>query len=162
MRKLKWQTVFQFVIVALGIIIGVYFSMKSNKMHAKIHEGLKLHTSINHGYIDISNDSIIPKLEKIEVIKDAMSGWNLHIYTKNFQFTPANVSSKHLPGEGHAHLIINGDKVARIYSDWFHIPELKYEINELEVTLNANSHAIMSINEKPISIKLEEKLLLVE
>ena len=110
------------------------------------------------GLIDIRDDSIIPKIENLKIIKDPVSGWNLHFDTKNFRFTPENVSTKHIPGEGHAHLIINGDKAARIYSNWFHIPDLVYEIIELEVTLNANSHAVMSLHETPISVELNNLL----
>ena len=131
-----------------------FFPKKATSLHEKSHTGLASHTVMDHGYIDVGIDSIIPKLEKAEVFQDPISGWNLYIETEDFKFTPENVSSKHVPGSGHAHLMINGNKVARIYSNWFHIPQLEYHIKELEITLNSNSHAIMSVNEKPISIKL--------
>lgn len=154
MKILKWSKGFQFILIALGVTIGIHFSMKSNQRHAESHEGIIFHASMDHGYIDMSSDSIIPEIKKLKVVKDPMSGWNLHFETNNFRFAPENAGRKHTPGEGHAHLLINGNKVARIYSNWFHIPELGYEIFELELTLNANSHASMRIYEKPISIKL--------
>ncbi len=154
MNSIKWQVTFQLFIIMLGLSFGVYFSTKANTSHDESHGALLSHSTMDHGYIDVSNDPIIPKIEEIELIKDPMSGWNLHIITKNFQFTPANASSKHVPGCGHAHLMINGIKVARVYSNWFHIPELGYPIKKLEVTLNANSHAIMSANEKTIALKV--------
>lgn len=154
MTKIKWSTTFQIFIVTLGLIGGVFFSKKTRNIYEKSHTGLTSHSGMDHGYIDISHDSIIPKLEKVELFKDPMSGWNLHFETKKFKFTPENASSKHVPGSGHAHLMINGNKVARVYSNWYHIPQLDYPIKELEITLNSNSHSIMSINEKPISVKL--------
>ena len=87
-----------------------------------------------------------------------MEGWNLHFETKHFRFTPENINSPHIPGEGHAHLMINGEKVARIYSNWFHLPVQKDEISEVEITLNSNTHALMIRNGKPIAIKLDTKL----
>ena len=147
--------ILQYVFVTLGFIIGMYVSMKSSQTHSKSHASTGHHPSMNHDYVDISNDSIIPKIKNIKLFKDSMSGWNLHICTENFQFTPSKVGSKHTSSKGHAHLMINGNKFARVYSNWFHIPELGYKINELEVTLNTNSHAIMSINGKPIAIKLD-------
>lgn len=154
MKILNWATAFQCIIVFIGIGIGIYFSMKSNQAHSESHKGIPFSSPMNHGIIDISNDPLIPELKNVKITKDPMSGWNLYLETKNFQFTPENASKKHIPGEGHAHLIINGEKAARIYSNWFHIPELEYEIFKLEVTLNANTHATMSIYEVPISIEL--------
>ncbi len=154
MLKLKWSTTFQILIIILGLTGGVFFSRKAMNMHGKSHIDQTSHSLMDHGYIDISYDSIIPELEKVEIFKDQMSGWNLHLETKKFKFTPENASSKHVPGCGHAHLMINGNKVARIYSNWYHIPQLDSPIEELEITLNSNSHSIMIVNEKPISIKL--------
>lgn len=159
MRNLKLSTFIQFTLIAFGLTIGVYFSIKGSQKQAIGHSKSIAHTTMHHDYLDISNDSIIPELRKLEVTKDPMHGWNLHFETKHFRFTPEHVSSKHIPGEGHAHLMINGEKVARIYSNWFHLPIQDYEIRELEITLNSNSHAIMVNNEKIISIKLEKKLL---
>lgn len=154
MKKSTWQTGFQCLIILLGISIGIYFSQQANQLHSEEHQGLMSHSSMNHGYLDISNDSIIPTLENLTMTKDPMTGWNIHFDTKNFQFTPENASSKHITGQGHAHLMINGKKVARIYAHWFHIPQLADEIKEIEITLNANSHAIMSVHQQPIAIKL--------
>lgn len=156
MRTSNRATLFQGLVIALGVSIGIYFSIRSDNTHDEQHKNLVSHSSMNHGLIEISNDSIIPEIENVEIHKDPMSGWNLHLTTKNFQFTPQDVGSDHIPGKGHAHLMINGKKVARIYSNWFHIPQLEYPLDELEVTLNANSHATMSINDNPISFKVND------
>ena len=154
MKTLKWSTLFQCIIITLGLTIGTFFSIKSKQLHAQSHIGIALHAPMDHGFIDISRDSIIPELNNLTVIKDPMSGWNLHFNTNNFKFTPEHIGRKHVAGEGHAHLLINGDKAARIYSNWFHIPQLEYDILELEITLNTNDHNIMCIREKPMVIKL--------
>lgn len=154
MLNLKLPMLIQFITITLGISIGVYFSFKSSQQHTLDH--LENHSTLNHGFIDISSDSIIPVLEKVEITKDPVSGWNLHLVTKHFHFTPENINSEHIPGEGHAHLMINGEKVARVYSSWFHFPQQKNVITKLEVTLNANSHAILAYNNKPIAILLDK------
>lgn len=156
MKKSNWATLFQVLVITLGVSIGIFFSIRSNSIHNEEHGNLVSHSGMDHGLIEVGNDSIIPEIENVEVYKDPMSGWNLHLATHNFQFTPQNAGSEHIPGKGHAHLLINGEKVARVYSNWFHIPQLEYEINELEVTLNANSHATMSVDGNPISIKLTD------
>ena len=81
----------------------------------------------------------VPRLE-IQVSPDAMSGWNLHLRVENFRFAPASVNGAHKPGEGHAHVYIDGKKFARLYGPWFHIPALAPGSHRLRVTLNTNTH----------------------
>lgn len=156
MKKLKWQTEFQLFMIIIGLSIGIHFSIKAHNNHDDLHVAQVSHSNMDHGYIDISNDSIIPKIEQVKLFKDPVSGWNVHIITSNFLFTPENAGSKHKPGHGHAHLMINGVKTARVYSNWFHLPAMEYPIEEIEVTLNANCHAIMSYNKKPIALKTSQ------
>ncbi len=153
MKLFDWANTLQFCFITLGILVGVFFSNNSIVDHSLAHSNLDFHSNMEHGYLEVAMDSIVPEIESIEVFKDVMSGFNLHFQTKNFNFTPNNASSKHVPGKGHAHLMINGNKVARVYSNWFHIPELHYEIEEIEISLNSNSHEILSLNGIPISKK---------
>ena len=44
-------------------------------------------------------------------------------------------------GEGHAHIYVDGDKLGRLYTDWFHIASLEPGIHEIRVSLNGNNHA---------------------
>lgn len=159
MIKLKTQTVIQPVLIVIGITAGLYFSIKSTGMHAATHMNSDMHTSMNHGQLNISSDPITPEIITVEVTKDLMSGWNLYFETTHFQFSPENASTKHVCGQGHAHLLINGAKFARLYSNWFHIPELEYSINELEVSLNSNTHAVLVIDGNPISMKINNNEL---
>ncbi len=94
-----------------------------------------------------------PGLE-IDLIKDPMAGWNLHVQPQNFRFAPQNASSDDRPGEGHAHVYINGAKLARLYGNWMHIPELPKGEVEVEVSLNANSHSPLAVDDAPVSAKL--------
>lgn len=163
MQKITRNSLLQSVIILLGIFTGAFFSNLANGKHHEADNTAPLeHEGIDHGYIEIDNDATIPKIEKLEISQDALSGWNLYIQTSGFKFTPKDVGKIHKPGEGHAHLIINGKKAARLYGNWVHIPELKKEENHIEVTLNANSHAIMTMNDIPISktILLKDFLIL--
>ena len=149
---MRAQTILQIVIVVAGVFLGAHFSKLSYNLHDTFeHSELNSHPSMDHGVIDITNDSIIPQIEKLEMVKDPMSGWNLYIQTNNFKFTPENVNKQHKSGEGHAHLYINGNKITRLYDNWFHIPELQKEENQIKITLNANSHETMVFNNKPIA-----------
>jgi hypothetical protein len=83
----------------------------------------------------------------IEMVPDTMSGWNLHITTKNFTFAPERVNTAVLPNEGHTHLYIDDKKITRVYGPWYHIsPTLMPGKGEhvVRVTLNANDHSDLS------------------
>ena len=80
----------------------------------------------------------------LDVQPDPMGGWNLHIQTGGFRFAPEHASGPHVPGEGHAHVYANGEKIARAYGPWMHIAELPAGRVEISVTLNTNDHRPLS------------------
>ena len=57
-----------------------------------------------------------------------------------------------MSNEGHAHLYVNGVKVARMYSPWHHLSTrlLREGINRLEVEFSTNDHSIWGIAGMPI------------
>ncbi len=83
-----------------------------------------------------------------------MAGWNVKVDVTNFNFTPEHVNNGHVAGEGHAHLYVDGTKVARLYGPWFHLPALGQGEHQLRVTLNANNHAVYSVNGEMIQAEI--------
>ena len=77
--------------------------------------------------------------------KDPVGGWNLNLRTENFTYNAA-AAGRNKQGEGHAHIYVNGAKLARIYGDWFHIGTLPNGHNLISVTLNANDHSLLTQN----------------
>lgn len=94
-----------------------------------------------------------PGLE-IAVTQDPMAGWNLHVMPQNFRFAPENASAADNPGEGHAHVYVNGTKLARLYGNWMHISDLPKGEVEIKVSLNANSHSPLMVEDIPVSASL--------
>ena len=134
---MKKGQIIQAGIIALGIFIGIHFSKRNFALHQKEEHGFSIvQHNMNHGLLDISQDSIIPAITELILTKDSMSGWNLFIQTSNFQFTPEKVNQRHQSGTGHAHLYINGQKYARVYSPYFHLPDLIGVKNELKIVKN--------------------------
>ena len=82
----------------------------------------------------------------LTVTEDAKSGWNIQIDTEDFEFTPQDVNGDNVVGEGHAHLYVDGAKIARIYSNNFHYPENFDGTKEFRVTLNANDHGEYAVD----------------
>ena len=84
-----------------------------------------------------------------------MVGWNIHVTTKNFRFSPENINKEPIEGEGHAHLYVDGKKISRLYNAWFHLSNLSPGSHTLRVTLNANNHAELVLNGKNIEYSKE-------
>lgn len=86
----------------------------------------------------------------VTVTQDPMAGYNLHILTENFTFSPENASLAHVEGQGHAHVYINGVKLGRFYGPWVHLDHLPEGEVTVEVTLNANDHRPLAVEQSPL------------
>ena len=147
-RKVK---LLQLVVICIGIPLGMLLSNRSVEMHEVMEHTMAMqHTSMDHGVIDVSADEILPKITNLKVDVDKMSGYNISISTQNFQFTPARINTSHVPGQGHAHLYVNGEKFARLYAPDFHLPALTVPVEAIRVTLNANGHETMALGDELI------------
>lgn len=114
------------------------------------HDGR--HTGHDHGKIlSLPAGPTAPTLD-FELLKDAVGGWNLHIKTTHFDFSPETVNAANEAGRGHAHIYVNGKKLARVYGSWFHIAKLPDGPYKLNVTLNANDHGTLAVAGKPLSV----------
>jgi len=51
-----------------------------------------------------------------------------------------------MAGEGHAHLYVDGVKVARIYGEWYHLETLPDDAQMISVGLYANNHQPLAVD----------------
>ena len=77
--------------------------------------------------------------------------FNLQLQTSNFTFTPQNIDKAPVLGEGHAHLYVDGVKIARLYGEWHHLPTLPPDSEVLSVSLYANNHQGFAVDGEKIS-----------
>ncbi len=100
------------------------------------HSGSHHH---HHETVMVPENAPVPNLT-LELTPDPMRGWNLQIITENFDFAPETVNQDSNVNAGHAHLYVNGEKMTRLYSNWYHIRELPSGEHTITVTLNTNRH----------------------
>jgi hypothetical protein len=107
----------------------------------------------SHGQAHSAVEAVAPfPLVALDITADPHAGWNVHVKLENFRFTPQNAGSTDVSGEGHAHLYVNGKKIARLYAGWYHLAELPVGNAEVLVTLNTNDHRLLAINGTPIGV----------
>lgn len=90
----------------------------------------------------------------LQLIPLAGGGYNLRVQTLNFIFTPQNIDREPIPGEGHAHLYVDGVKIARLYGEWHHLAALPADAEVLTVSLYANDHSPFTVDGLPVSDSL--------
>jgi hypothetical protein len=104
--------------------------------------------------IEIAEGQIHPTITA-KLYPDAVAGWNLYVETSNFRFAPEHASQEPVLGEGHAHIYVDGVKLARLYTNWFHIAKLDPGAHNLVVSLNGNNHAAYYYAGQPVEAALE-------
>lgn len=103
----------------------------------------------HHGMVDVAGGPI-PQVA-LYVIKDAASGWNLHIAVEDFTFTPEKVNGPNAGNTGHAHIYVDGEKVARLYGTAYYLADMAPGDHVVRVTLNANGHETLAHGGVPIA-----------
>lgn len=118
----------------------------SHSSHAGDHgSGDHDHGAHSHGSLEIGDADQIPTI-KLSVLKDPMSGWNANVEVEHFRFAPERASQDHAEGEGHAHLYVDGVKVNRLYSEWYHLGKLAGGNHTVRVSLSSNDHRDLTYN----------------
>ena len=131
----------------LGFVLASGSTEGSNAAPAMDHSA---HAHVHGEALMIEPGADAPTLE-IDLRPDPVAGWNLHIETVNFAFAAERAGAEHVSGEGHAHIYVNGVKVARAYGDWFHLDGLPEGLVEIEVTLNSNDHRSLMVGDMPVA-----------
>lgn len=103
-----------------------------------------------HGMIEISAGQPVPAVD-LTIHPDPLQGWNLEVNVTNFQFAPDRLDQPSDPAEGHAHLYVNGEKITRLYGNWYYLESLPPGRHEITVSLNANGHEALMHNGQPIA-----------
>ena len=116
----------------------------SDPAHHGSGMGHEAHAAMHAETVEVPGTSL-----EVEATPDPVGGYNLHLVT-GLTFSPENASGDHVPGEGHAHVFVDGVKIGRFYSPWVHVAEG----GEVRVTLNANDHRALAVDGAPVEVML--------
>ncbi|WP_420863211.1 hypothetical protein [Algirhabdus cladophorae] len=133
--------------VLIGVIIAPWFRDLPEQQSAAdmmAHE-------MQHGLLEVP--AVGAPQVAITVEQDPMNGWNVTLTTSNFTFTPHMVNSENVDNTGHAHLYVDGIKIARLYGPNFHIPFLSESEHEISVNLSSNDHSYYVIDGNRIAAR---------
>ena len=91
-------------------------------------------------------ENVLPKV-KIEVVKDKMKGWNLHINTENYSFYEFDSETK--VGD-YALLSINNVNITKLFGHSYHIGMLPNEHNIVKVSLLGSDNSVYTFQDMAI------------
>lgn len=111
------------------------------------------HDSTHLNLYNIPAGEVIPAV-RMEVELDPTAGWNVHLITNDFTFAPEHVGQAHAPGEGHIHLYVDGEKIARVYGEWHYLEELPAGNHYLSAVLTTNDHKLYAVEGQTIQAGL--------
>lgn len=139
MRQILWMNALAMLIWALMGTVFLLWSGVSWAQHPAGHSD-----GMSHGVREIPEGVPVPRIG-LRLYKDDMSGFNLELDLVGYRLLPpledVMARESEIP-EGHAHLYVNGNKMARIYGRYTHVPEdwLKQGVNVITVSLNHHHH----------------------
>lgn len=162
-----------FLLLIIGGLFGLglgFLLAPSGHIHPEVHDhsnpahhaDRQAHDPADHSgmdHSDMDHDAMHAKLTEastpyprltLSLHPDGTNSRNLQIQVEDYTFDAQAVNGAHIPGAGHAHIYVNGVKLARAYGEWFHISGLPSGTNDIRVTLNANDHSQLAIDGTPI------------
>lgn len=83
------------------------------------------------------------------------SGWRFTADAPGFTFAPERMDQPHRAGEGHAHLYIDGLKIARMTAPVIEIGALPPGPHKARITLNTNDHQLYVSQGEPIEAEAD-------
>ena len=148
-----------FVIGCLFGGVAGYVIALNNVDSLPLHEHRSSHTRVqnsaqhhNHDMPRNISAEYAPRLD-IEVLADPVSGYTVLLEVQNFNLAPEKIDQEHQEGEGHAHIYVDGEKIARFASLSYHLGALSLGKHEVSVTLNGNDHRPLAIDDRLIEAR---------
>jgi hypothetical protein len=136
-----------------GYLLGMSQDESTNSETAVVTSEVEVAMQHPHSKYEVALENA-PKVELV-VTEDAKSGYNVKIIATDFTFTPESVNGGNVIGEGHAHLYVDGEKVGRLYSPYYHYDGSFEGTKTFSVTLNANDHGEYAIDGEVISTEVQ-------
>lgn len=122
--------------------------------HDTDHEATA-NASADHSHVtvlDLPEGGWAPTVD-VTLHADPAGGWNIELKTTDFRFSPEHVSQPHIDGEGHAHVYVNGEKIARLYGHWMQLPAVSTG-DIVSVGLYSNDHKSLAIGRRAINAQV--------
>jgi hypothetical protein len=132
------------------LIAGGLGASADDHAHSGAGEAAHDHSSHDHSELSEWPDDLPAPDIALTIWPDVGRDMNLRVDAAGFTFTPEDVNGDVTPATGHAHIYVNGEKIARLYGPYAHLTAVP-EGAEIRVTLNANDHTEWAVEGVPLA-----------
>lgn len=145
-KRIGLRTAFASVNVALffALLLAPYALLAWNAYEAHVAEA-------RQQLYDVPTGQPLPTVD-LDVRPDAGGGYLVHVRAEGFRFSTASHAhgegmrgAAGATGEGHAHLYVDGEKVARMYAPVHHL-ELPPGVHTVTVALSTADHLLYAVD----------------
>lgn len=153
-ERLPLRTAFASVnfLIALAIFAVPYSAMAQQVWRSNTDQvALALKSAVCGGnHIEMAGYGASPEVD-LTLKRGEDNTYIVVIDTDNFMWADESEEDRLRLGEGHAHIYVNGNKVASTYASEFTLPELDQGVHEVTVSLVAGDHREYALNNWPIT-----------
>lgn len=96
----------------------------------------------------------VPPFLDVTLHPDPLGGWNVQAEVSGFRYAPERSGIGASADEGHAHLYVNGVKVARMYGPWMHLASVPDGEVTITVGLYTNDHRPLHVGADPVQVSV--------
>jgi hypothetical protein len=134
----------------LLFVIGLIFGATGGFLVAESGRGDHSHDHSAHNHDALTPWTGPDMIPDIQIAREKGTGANISMSFPGFTFAPDQVNGPVTAGTGHAHIYVNGVKVARAYSGDFHLADVPPDAI-VHITLNANDHSEWAMDGVPLA-----------
>ena len=143
------------VVIAIGATLGFVAadsddssSTQTNK--TETHSDGEGHSHDDKEPYEFESHSGLPEVA-IQSVEEGVDGeWTLNVDFENFEIREDKVDQENVPGEGHAHIYVNGEKVSRLFAEQHTFEDLLSDGDIVRVEINTNDHRPYTHDGTPI------------
>ena len=132
---------------AFGLNFHIYASENATDRGDSSHG----HGDDHHATVETATiESELPI--SVSITAEVQTGGDVYvrILTGNWRWAPEQVDQPHAPGEGHAHIYVDGEKISRVFEPFYQLTGLAPGEHEIRVTLNSNNHHELLVSGKAV------------
>jgi hypothetical protein len=151
MSKISLRMPYLIYLSIASILVGVILAPLFRDLPVQNAAVDMMAHEMQHGLLEVP--AVGAPQVAITVEQEPMNGWNVTLSTNNFTFTPQMVNGENVDNTGHAHLYMDGVKIARLYGPHFYIPLLPVGDHEISVNLSSNDRSYYVIDGNRIAAR---------
>lgn len=142
-RETTWIPVIAISSLCLFIVLTGIFKESEQRQ--------TFHGSAEHQIVHLAEEyKDVPGVH-LSIEEAPQSGWNIRVNTEHFAFADPQALPKYIAGQGYVQLSINGENIAKLYDQLYHVASLPSGTHQVRATLHASDDSLLAYDNEIIA-----------